>query len=165
MPPKEFFRLAPGREVRLRYAYFVTCTGVVKDAAGEIVEVRAPTTRRPAAATRRTGGRCKGTIHWVSAAHAVDAEVRLYDRLFTVRTPTAVPEGSDFLSALNPESLVALRGKVEPSVAADPTRNPIPVRAGRLFHQRYGGLRRGRPGVQPDRGVAGLVGQGQEQVK
>ncbi len=119
--PKKFFRLTPGREVRLRYAYLVTCTGVVKDMAGEITEVHAiydPATRGGDAPD---GRRVQGTIHWVSARHALDCELRLYDRLFAIADPDAVPEGQDFVAALNPESLITARGaKVEPSVAADP---------------------------------------------
>jgi len=105
-PPKKFFRLAPGREVRLRGAYLVTCTGVLKDDAGEIVELRCrydPDTRGGDAPD---GRKVKGTIHWVSARHALRAEVRLYDTLFTEERPADVPEGQDFTSAVNPESLV-----------------------------------------------------------
>jgi glutaminyl-tRNA synthetase len=116
-PPKKFFRLAPGREVRLRCAYFITCTGVVKDpATGEVVELRCtydPSTRGGDAAD---GRKVKATLHWVSAPHAVDAEVRLYDRLFNVEDPGKV---DDFRSALNPQSLEIVAGaKVEPSAAA-----------------------------------------------
>jgi glutaminyl-tRNA synthetase len=120
-PPKKFFRLAPGREVRLRYGYFITATDVIKDAAGNIVELRAtydPATRGGDASD---GRKVQGTIHWVSAAHALDAEVRLYDRLFAIPDPDAVPEGKEFIDALNPESLVVVRGaKIEPSVGPDP---------------------------------------------
>ena len=86
-PPKKFFRLAPGREVRLRCAYFVTCTGVVKDATGEIVELRCTYDPATRGGDAPDGRKVKGTLHWVSAAHAVDAEVRLYDRLFNVEDP------------------------------------------------------------------------------
>jgi glutaminyl-tRNA synthetase len=120
-PPKKFFRLSPGREVRLRYGYLVTCTDVVKDPAGEIVEVHATYDPATRGGDAPDGRRVQGTIHWVSVAHALDAELRLYDRLFSVPDPDAVPEGQDFLDALNPESLVTLRGaKIEPSVAEDP---------------------------------------------
>ncbi|MDA8163598.1 MAG: glutamine--tRNA ligase, partial [Desulfobacteraceae bacterium] len=116
-PPKKFFRLAPGREVRLRYAYLVTCQEVVKDANGEIVEVRCtydPATRGGSAPD---GRKVKGTIHWVSAAHGVAAEVRLYDRLFTVENPAAAKD-TDFLDLLNPDSLTILPGcRVEPALA------------------------------------------------
>ena len=115
-PPKKFFRLAPGREVRLRGAYFVTCTGVVRNAEGEIVELRCtydPATRGGDAAD---GRKVKATLHWVSAAHALDAEVRLYDRLFTSETPDAA---GDYRQDLNPASLEVLGAcKIEPSVAS-----------------------------------------------
>jgi len=112
-PPKKFFRLAPGREVRLRSAYFITCTGVSKDREGNIVELRAtydPATRGGDAAD---GRRPKATLHWVSAEQAIDCEVRLYDRLFRSENPE---ESGDFLSDLNPDSLIVRQAKVEPSV-------------------------------------------------
>ena len=115
VPPKKFFRLSPGNEVRLRYGYIVKCERVVKDAAGEIVEVRCTAdleSLEGATATRRV----KGTIHWVAASHAVDAEVRLYDRLFTAESPEE--GGRDPLDNLNPDSLERLTGcKVEASLA------------------------------------------------
>ena len=119
-PPKKFFRLAPGREVRLRYAYFIKCEEIVRDpATGEISELRCtydPTTRGGDA---QDGRKVKATLHWVSAAQAVDAEVRLYDTLFTVRDPNDVPEGVDYKTNLNPRSLEVLRGcRVEPALAA-----------------------------------------------
>jgi glutaminyl-tRNA synthetase len=120
-PPKKFFRLAPGREVRLRYAYFVTCQEVVRDDAGEIVELRCTYDPATRGGDAPDGRKVQGTIHWVSAAHARDCELRLYDRLFSVPDPEAAPEGEDFTSVLNPDSLVVVRGaKVEPSVADDP---------------------------------------------
>ncbi|MCU0647933.1 MAG: glutamine--tRNA ligase/YqeY domain fusion protein [Gemmatimonadaceae bacterium] len=119
-PPKKFFRLAPGREVRLRYGYFIRCQEVVKNAAGEVVELRCtydPTTR---GGNAPDGRKVQGTIHWVSAAHARDAELRLYDRLFTVADPDDLPEGTDFTSVLNPASLTVVHAaKIEPSVTAD----------------------------------------------
>jgi glutaminyl-tRNA synthetase len=115
-PPKKFFRLAPGREVRLRCAYFITCTGVVKDAAGDVVELRATYDPATRGGDAPDGRKVKATLHWVSAAHAVDAEVRLYDRLFTVEEPAKV---EDYTSVLNPASLeVVTHAKVEPSAAA-----------------------------------------------
>ena len=119
-PPKKFFRLAPGREVRLRYGYFVTCTHVVKDAAGTVIEVHCTYDPATRGGDAPDGRKVQGTIHWVSASHALDCELRLYERLFTVPDPDAVPDGQDFMSVLNPESLVTVRNaKVEPSVASD----------------------------------------------
>jgi glutaminyl-tRNA synthetase len=119
-PPKQYFRLSPGREVRLRYGYFVTCTGVVKNDEGEILEIHCtydPATR--GGNSPPDGRKVKSTIHWVSAAHAIDAEVRLYDNLFTKEDPNQVEEGQDFTANLSPNSLEVLRGcKVEPSVAS-----------------------------------------------
>ena len=119
-PPKKFFRLAPGREVRLRYGYLITCQEVVKDASGNVVELRC--TYDPATKGGNTpdGRKVQGTIHWVSARHAIACEVRLYDRLFAVPDPDAVEEGQDFLSSLNPNSLVTVpNAYVEPSTAND----------------------------------------------
>ena len=120
-PPKKFFRLSPGNEVRLRFGYIIRCEEVVKDAAGRVVELHCtydPETRSGGANSDR---KVKGTIHWVSAAHALSCEVRLYDRLFSQPDPDDVAEGQDFLAALNPASLVVIpEAKVEPSVAADP---------------------------------------------
>jgi glutaminyl-tRNA synthetase len=114
-PPKKFFRLAPGREVRLRSAYFITCTNVIKDASGNIVELRATYDPATRGGDAPDGRRPKATLHWVSAEHAIDAEVRLYDRLFNVEDPE---EGGDFLAHLNPHSLEVLEhAKLEPSVA------------------------------------------------
>ena len=116
-PPKKFFRLGPGREVRLRYAYFITCQSIEKDADGNITRLICtydPETRGGHAAD---GRKVKGTIHWVSAEHAVDAEVRLYDRLFTEPEPEAA---GDFLECLNADSLKVVTGKLEPSLAELP---------------------------------------------
>jgi glutaminyl-tRNA synthetase len=120
-PPKKFFRLAPGREVRLRYACLITCTGIVKNASGEVVELRCRWDPASRGGNAPDGRRVKGTIHWVSARHAVDAEVRLYDRLFLVADPAETKEGEDWKANLNPRSLEVLTGcKVEPSIAAAP---------------------------------------------
>ena len=119
-PPKKFFRLAPGREVRLRYGYFVTCTDVVKDAAGHVVEVHCTYDPATRGGDAPDGRKVQGTIHWVCARHALDCELRLYDRLFTIADPDAVPAGLDFMSVLNPDSLVTITGaKIEPSVVTD----------------------------------------------
>jgi len=121
-PPKKFFRLAPGREVRLRYAYFITCQDVIKDDAGTIVELHCTYDPATRGGDAPDGRRVQGTIHWVSAAHAIDCEVRLYDRLFGKPDPDDVGDDEDFLDALNPTSLVSVRGaKVEPSVLGDPS--------------------------------------------
>ena len=117
-PVKKFYRLAPGREVRLRYAYFVTCTDVVKNDAGEIVELRCTYDPATRGGDAPDGRKVKSTLHWVSAQHARDAEVRLYDHLFATEDPTDVPEGGDWKDNLNPDSLEVLTGcKVEPSLA------------------------------------------------
>ncbi len=116
-PPKKFFRLAPGREVRLRYAYLITCTDVVKDDAGEIVELRCTYDPQTRGGTPPDGRRVRGTLHWVSAEHALTAEVRLYDRLFLKQDPDDVAEGEDFITNLNPDSLeVIANAKLEPSL-------------------------------------------------
>ncbi|MDP8299458.1 MAG: glutamine--tRNA ligase/YqeY domain fusion protein [Candidatus Tantalella remota] len=104
-PHKKFFRLAPGREVRLRYAYFVTCTDVIKDEKGEVREVHCTYDPETRGGDSPDGRKVKGTIHWVSAKHAYEAEVRLYDHLFAERNPNDVEEGKDFLESLNPQSL------------------------------------------------------------
>jgi glutaminyl-tRNA synthetase len=121
-PPRKFWRLGPGREVRLRHAYVVKCEEVVKDpSTGEIVEVRCSHDPETLDAHPADGRRIRGTVHWVSASHAVPCEVRLYDRLFRVPDPDDVPESGDFTDHLNPESLV-LTGDavVEPSVTENP---------------------------------------------
>jgi glutaminyl-tRNA synthetase len=116
-PPKQFFRLAPGREVRLRYGYFITCKEVVKDADGNVIELRCTYDPATRGGNAPDGRKVKATIHWVSAAHAVDADVRLYDNLFLKENPNEVEEGQDFTANLNPNSLETLTGaKVEPSL-------------------------------------------------
>jgi glutaminyl-tRNA synthetase len=118
-PPKKFFRLAPGREVRLRNAYLVTCRDVVRDAEGRIVELRCTYDPATRGGDAPDGRKVKATLHWVSAAHAIDAEVRLYDRLFTAESPGA--GDVDFLTQLNAHSLEVIRGsKLEPSLASAP---------------------------------------------
>jgi len=118
-PPKKFFRLSPGKEVRLRCAYFITCTEVVKDDHGAIVELRCTYDPATRGGDSPDGRRVKATLHWVSAAHAVPVAVRLYDRLFSVEDPDNVPEGKTFLDHLNPHSLEELRdAQAEPSLAS-----------------------------------------------
>ena len=116
-PPKKFFRLSPGREVRLRYAYFVTCVDVIKDDAGEVIELRCTYDPETKGGNAPDGRKVKATIHWVSESHAVDVEVRLYDHLFKTRDPEDLPEGVDYKSNLNSDSLQVLTGcKLEPSL-------------------------------------------------
>ena len=117
-PPKKFFRLAPGREVRLRYAYFITCNEAVKDKNGEVVELRCTYDPATRGGDAPDGRKVKATLHWVSADRAVDAEVRLYNHLFTKEDPGEVEEGADWTSNINPNSLETLKScKVEPSLA------------------------------------------------
>ncbi len=112
-PPKQYFRLSPGREVRLRYGYFITCTGVVKNDQGEVIEVRCTYDPASRGGNSPDGRKVKSTIHWVSAAHSVDAEVRLYETLFSKENPTEIPDD------LNPNSLEVVTGaKLEPSLAS-----------------------------------------------
>jgi glutaminyl-tRNA synthetase len=117
-PPKKFFRLSPGREVRLRYAYFITCVDVVKDENGEVIELHCTYDAETRGGDAPDGRKVKGTLHWVSAAHALNAEVRLYDRLFMKEDPDDAAEGADFTASLNPNSLEVLTGCcVEPGLA------------------------------------------------
>ena len=117
-PPKKFYRLAPGREVRLRYAYFITCTNVVKDKNGQVIELHCTYDPATRGGDTPDGRKVKSTLHWVSAAHALPAEVRLYENLFTKENPDDVPEGEDFTAHLNPNSLqVLISCRVEPSLA------------------------------------------------
>ena len=114
-PPKKFFRLSPGTEVRLRYAYFITCREVVKNAAGEVIELRCTYDPATRGGNAPDGRKVKATMHWVSAADAVPAEVRLYNPLFTKPDPTG---GEDFAADLNPNSLEVLSdARVEPALA------------------------------------------------
>lgn len=152
-PPKKYFRLSPGAEVRLRYGYLVTCTGVVKDANGEIVEVHCTYDPATRGGDAPDGRKVKGTIHWVSAEQALSCEVRLYDRLFTVADPDEAD--GPFTEYLNPDSLVTLTGcYIEPSVASDPAdtryqferqgyfwRDPVDSRPEALVFNRIIGLR------------------------
>ena len=133
IPPPKYFRLSPGREVRLRYGYFVTCTRVVKNAHGEVIEVHCtydPATR--GGNNPPDGRKVKSTIHWVSAAHAIDAEVRIYDNLFSKEDPNQTAAGEDFTANLNPNSLEVLTdAKLEPSLAS-------PAVGGRYQFERLG---------------------------
>jgi len=118
-PPKQYYRLSPGREVRLRYGYLVTCTGVVKNEQGEVIEIHCSYDPATRGGNTPDGRKVKSTIHWVSAAHAVEAEVRLYDNLFVCEDPNQVPEGQDFTANLNPNSLEILSNcKLESCLSA-----------------------------------------------
>jgi glutaminyl-tRNA synthetase len=116
-PPKRFWRLAPGREVRLRYAYFITCVDVIADENGEIVELHCTYDPATRGGDAPDGRKVKATLHWVSTPHALQAEVRLYDRLFAKEDPNDAPEGQDFTANLNPDSIERSTCMVEPSVA------------------------------------------------
>ena len=120
-PPKKYFRLSPGSEVRLRYGYFITCSDVVKDQDGNVTELHCTYDPATRGGNSPDGRKVKGTIHWVSAAQALEAEIRLYDRLFTAENPDDVPEGTDFKTNLNPDSLVKITGYVEPYLAGAKT--------------------------------------------
>jgi glutaminyl-tRNA synthetase len=120
-PPKQYYRLSPGREVRLRYGYFITAKTVVKNDKGEVVEVHCTYDPATRGGNAPDGRKVKSTIHWVSAAHALDAEVRMYDKLFTKEDPNQVEEGQEFTANLNPNSLeVITQAKLEPSLANVP---------------------------------------------
>lgn len=116
-PPKKYYRLAPGQEVRLRYAYFVTCTDVVKDAEGNVQEIHCTYDPASCGGNSPDGRKVKGTIHWVSAKYALPAEVRLYEQLFSVADPNNVPEGKTFLDYINPDSLRTVSARLEPAMA------------------------------------------------
>src|SRR5260221_9703895 len=117
-PPKNFYRLSPGKEVRLRYAYFIKCEEMIKDAQGNVVELHCTYDPATRGGDSPDGRKVKGTIHWVSAEHALDAEVRLYDHLFSVPEPDALEEGQDWRSTINPKSLeIVSTAKIEPTLA------------------------------------------------
>jgi glutaminyl-tRNA synthetase len=117
-PPKQYFRLSPGREVRLRYGYFITCTSVVKNDQSEVIEVHCTYDPATRGGNAPDGRKVKSTIHWISAAHAIDAEVRIYNNLFIKENPNEVPEGQDVTANLNPNSLeVVSTAKLEPSLS------------------------------------------------
>ncbi|MDD4701673.1 MAG: glutamine--tRNA ligase/YqeY domain fusion protein [Desulfovibrio sp.] len=124
-PPKKYHRLAPGAEVRLRYAYFITCREAILDDAGNVVELRCVYDPESRGGQSPDGRKVKGTIHWVSAPHAVPAEIRLYDQLFAAENPNAAPEGQTFLDNINPESLMVVEGQLEPALATLPVGEKI----------------------------------------
>ena len=146
-PPRKYFRLTPGREVRLRYAYFVTCVEVIKDTKGQVQEIHCTYDPETKGGAAPDGRKVKGTLHWVSARHCLRATVRLYDRLFMVPDPTAEEKkGKDFMQHLNPESLTVLKDRpVEPHLAR--------AQAG----ERYQLERKGYFCVDPDSGPQGLI--------
>ncbi|MEE9215332.1 MAG: glutamine--tRNA ligase/YqeY domain fusion protein [Thermodesulfobacteriota bacterium] len=116
-PPKKYFRLSPGREVRLRYGYYITCTDVVKDPDGNIIEIHCTYDPKTRGGSSPDGRRVKGTIHWVSARHCITGEVRLYDRLFTVPVPESNEEAKDYKEYINPDSLKIIKdARLEPSL-------------------------------------------------
>ncbi|MHA1267934.1 MAG: glutamine--tRNA ligase, partial [Candidatus Helarchaeota archaeon] len=116
-PPKKFYRLAPGREVRLMNAYYITCTEVVRNNAGEVVELHATYDPESRGGMSPDGRKVRGTLHWVSALHALNAELRLYDYLFDRADPYEVPAGGEFTDNINPESMQVVKGaKLEPSL-------------------------------------------------
>ncbi len=119
-PPKKYHRLAPGAEVRLRYAYFITCREAILDEAGNVIELRCVYDPESRGGQSPDGRKVKGTIHWVSARHAIPAEVRLYDQLFAAENPNAAPEGQTFLDHINPQSLAVVEGLLEPALASLP---------------------------------------------
>ena len=165
VPPPKYYRLSPGKEVRLRNAYFVTAQSVVKDAAGNIVEVHCTYDPASRGGNSPDGRKVKSTMHWVSAAHAISAEIRLYDKLFAKADPYDLEEGQDVLDNLNPNSLEILTGaKLEPSLANAKARRPLPVRARRLLLPRSR-LHSGQSGLQPYAAAQRLLGQDREEVK
>ena len=124
-PPKKYHRLAPGAEVRLRYAYFITCREAILDDAGNVIELRCVYDPESRGGQSPDGRKVKGTIHWVSAQHAIPAEVRLYDQLFAAENPNAAPEGQTFLDHINPQSLAVVEGLLEPALAGLPVGDKV----------------------------------------
>ena len=165
VPPKGYFRLSPGREVRLRYGYFVKCTNVVKNGNGEVVEVHCTYDPATRGGNAPDGRKVKSTIHWVSAAHAIDAEVRLYDKLFTKADPSQLEEGEDFTASLNPNSLEIVKDGEARAVARQRLcRIALPVRAPGIF------LRRSRlcdrqARVQPHGAAEGHLGEDRKESR
>ena len=146
-PPSRFYRLAPGREVRLRYAYYITCDDVIKDeVTGEITEVRCTYDPQSRGGSSPDGRRVRGTLHWVSAPHSIPAEIRIYDHLFLKANPDD-DEGADFTSQLNPDSLTTLTSaRLEPSLSHAQPEERFPIRAPGLLLRRCRRLPTGTPG-------------------
>ena len=163
VPPPKYYRLSPGKEVRLRNAYFITAQSVVKDAEGNVVEVHCTYDPASRGGNSPDGRKVKSTMHWVSAAHAISAEVRLYDKLFSKPDPQDVQEGGSFLDNLNPDSLeVVADAKLEPSLADAKLGRPLPVRARGILLPRSR-FDRGEAGVQPDAAAEGYMGEDREE--
>ena len=155
-PPPRYFRLYPGNEVRLRYAYFIKCSHVVKDASGQVSEIHATYDPATHGGDAPDGRKVKSTIHWVSAPHAIPAEFRMYDRLFTKPDPE---EGEDdFLDCLNPKSLELLTGYVEPGLGCHPGPRPLSIRTPGIFLHRPR-LNRNKTGLQFNRFTQGFLGK------
>ena len=162
-PAQEVLSPRPGREVRLRYAYYITCTGVVKDSeTGEVTELHCTYDPETRGGSSPDGRQVKSTIHWVSAAHSLEARVRLYDHLFTKPNPGET-EGEDFRECINPNSLV-VPGRMPPRAGPwrKPCRQPVPVREAGLFLRGPGGFRPGNARLQQDGGPPGHLGQNRE---
>ena len=158
VPPAGYKRLIPGGEVRLRGSYVIRADEAIKDAAGNIVELRCSYDENTLGKNPE-GRKVKGVIHWVPAAESVECEVRLYDRLFRSPNPEKAEEGGSFLDNINPQSLVVLTGcRAEPSLAKAAAGRALPVRARRLLLRRHQGLQAGRAGVQPHRDAARFLG-------
>ena len=158
-PPRKYFRLAPGREVRLRYAYFIKCVDLVRDPqTGEVVELRCTYDPETRGGYAPDGRKVRGTIHWVSGAHAIEAEVRLYDHLFSKENPDDLAAGEDYKDHLNPASREVLaRCRLEPGLAGAPAGNRYQFeRSGVLLRRPRFGRRRAR--VQPHRRTARHLG-------
>ena len=161
VPPKKYYRLSPGTEVRLRYSYLIRCEEVVKDAEGNITELRCTYDPESGNGSSSDGRRVKGVIHWVSAADAIEAEIRLFNPLFKTEDPDDVAEGGSWEDNLNPDSMIVTRGYLEPSLKEAPHRAAVPVRARRVFLRRHG-LQARTPGIQPHGDPQGFVGQDQQ---
>ena len=125
VPPKKYYRLSPGTEVRLRYSYLIRCEEVVKDAEGNITELRCTYDPESGNGSSSDGRRVKGVIHWVSAADAIEAEIRLFNPLFTTEDPDDVAEGGSWEDNLNPDSMIVTRGYLEPSLGEAPIGQPF----------------------------------------
>ena len=163
MPPKKFYRLSPGQEVRLRGGYFIKCTSVVKDEkSGEVVEVHCTYDPETRSGNAPDGRKVKATIHWVSAQHAIDAEVRLYENLFTKEDPNDVPEGQEFTANLNPNSLEIVDRRQAGAVAGErQAGRSLSVRAAGILLRRSG-FEAGSAGVQPHGAAARYLGEDRE---